>query len=99
MNKDLTEEFLVSLGFEKDGYTNLSYDYYLDKKDYSISINLENTPDKSACIDVFNNDVSNKRMVSLKDLKSRPRTKKFTVEDLKAAIKLAEINFEIYALE
>ena len=96
---NLTGELLVSLGFKKDGYTNLSYDYYLDKKEYSIFINLKSTCDKHGGIVIYNNDHNNKRVVRLEDRKSYPRPIEFTIEDLKAAIRLAEINFEIDALE
>jgi len=85
---NLTGEFLISLGFKEDGYTNSSYDYYLDKKDYSIFINLRSTPDKSRCIIIYNNDY----------YKSYPRPIDFTVEDLKTAIKPG-INFKVNALE
>ena len=97
--RNLTGDFLISLGFKKDGYTNLSYDYYLDKKEFRILINLRSTSDKSGGIIIYNNDPSNKRVVRLEDHKSFPRSIEFTVEDLKAAIKLAGINLEVDALE
>lgn len=99
MNRDLTKEFLVSLGFKEDGYTNLSFDYYLEKEEFSIFINLKSTSDKPGCIFIYNNDHSNRRVISLEDHKSYPRPIEFTVEDLKTAIKLADINFEVDALE
>ena len=95
MSNLLTGDFLISLGFKEDGYTNLSYDYYLDKKEFSIFINLRSTSDKPGGIVIYNNDHSNRRVVRLEDHKSYPRPIEFTVEDLKTAIKLAEIEFEI----
>ena len=88
---------LDKLGFIKDGYTNLSYDYYLDNKEFSIFISLESTCDKKAEIFVINK--INKKEVSIKEGRRYDgKHLEFTVEDLKAAIKLAEVNFEIDAI-
>lgn len=46
----ITPEVLEKNGFIKDGYTNLSPDYYLNGEDFNIYINLRSTCDKTAQI-------------------------------------------------
>ena len=92
--RNLTGDFLISLGFKKDGYTNLSYDYYLDEKEFSIFINLRSTCDKRAEVFVINK--IDKKEVSIKEERRYDgKHLEFTIEDLKASIKLAGIEFEI----
>lgn len=50
----LTEELLIKIGFKKDGYTNLSPDYYLELEDKVISINIKSGCDKDVGIWVNN---------------------------------------------
>ena len=51
----LTGEILEKIGFQKDGYTNLSSDYLLEiKDDFSIAINIKPTCDKHGQIWVEN---------------------------------------------
>lgn len=91
---NLTGDFLISLGLKEDGYTNLSYDYYLDEKEFSIFINLRSTCDKRAEIFVINK--IDKKEVSIKEERRYDgKHLEFTIEDLKASIKLAGIEFEI----
>lgn len=93
---NLTAEFLVGLGFIEDGYTNLSYDYYLNNEDFSIFVNLRSTCDKRAEILVFNKDKNNKKEVSIKESReSYVKHLEFTVDDLRGAIKLSGIDFEV----
>jgi hypothetical protein len=93
MRNLLTGDFLISLGFIKDGYTNLSYDYYLEQKEFSIFINLRSTCDKRAEIFVINK--IDKKEVSIKEGRRYDgKHLGFTIEDLKASIKLAGIEFE-----
>ena len=46
----LTSEFLEKLGFKKDGYTNLSPDYFYEDEKLSITINLNKSCNKEVGI-------------------------------------------------
>ena len=52
----ITEEILEEIGFKKDGYTNLSPDYFLESSNLIISINLKPGCDKNGMIWVENKE-------------------------------------------
>ena len=52
----ITEETLEKIGFKKDGYTNLSPDYFLELPNLTIFINLKPGCDKNGMIWVENKE-------------------------------------------
>ena len=52
----LTEKILEKIGFKKDGYTNLSPDYFLELPNLTISINLKPGCDKNGMIWIENKE-------------------------------------------
>ena len=52
----ITGEILEKIGFKKDGYTNLSPDYYLELPNLTISINLKPGCNKNGMIWVENKE-------------------------------------------
>lgn len=56
---ELTEDILLSLGFKKDGYCNMSPDYVFENDLMSISINLEERVMRSTGIWITNKKTKN----------------------------------------
>lgn len=53
----LTSEFLEKIGFKKDGYTNLSPDYFYEDEKLSIAINLERSCNKQVGIWIYTREL------------------------------------------
>lgn len=60
----ITADILERNGFKKDGYTNLSPDYYLETKEYCVQVNLHRTPDKRDFLSVYSNKNPNPEVIS-----------------------------------
>lgn len=89
----LTPEILENNGFKKDAFTNLSPDYYYYDDEYSMSINLNSTCDKSKSIWIEKR--SSRFSVSIEESRNSLDKRPLYVHQLQHALRLCGIEKEI----
>lgn len=89
----LTPEILEKNGFKKDGFTNLSADYYYSDEACSVCINLNSTCDKSKSIWAENRN--SKVSVSIEEHRHSMQKKPLSVHQLQYAIRFCGAEKEI----
>lgn len=88
---ELTPELMEKIGFQKDGFTNLSPDFYLKLENGVVSVNLRKTCDKYTCISVFN--YSTKLSLNLQS--ESLQTEKLYLNQLQNVIEICGLEYPI----